>query len=268
MTGKTTSQSTDMALNNCFGAHVYNKTVTEVEVSLHEIFTEHDLISNLQDKINYKFNNLDHLIMALTHRSFIHEYVKQKRSSYERLEFLGDSILGSFVTYRLYHKFPHSAEGKLSKLRSALVNENTLAQISQFIEADKCILLGKGELQNKLTNSIISDVFEALIGAITLDSSIEKAYEVLAYIISEFEKSTEQEFFSEKKLYLFDPKTTLQELIMKEYKSLPVYKSSSVDGGFKVQLIINDEKVDELTGLSKKQVQKDLALKYLNTILK
>ncbi|WP_198295311.1 hypothetical protein [Bacteriovorax sp. DB6_IX] len=76
-----------MALNNSFGAFVYEKTIAKAEVSLQEIFTQSQLITELQQQINYQFQELDHLIESLTHRSFVHEFSKQKRRSYERLEF-------------------------------------------------------------------------------------------------------------------------------------------------------------------------------------
>jgi ribonuclease-3 len=257
-----------MTLNNTFGVFVYDKTITKAEASLQEIFTNHELIVELQAKIGHQFNEINHLVNAVTHRSFVHEYTESKRQSYERLEFLGDSVLGSYISYILFKKFENEAEGKLSKLRSALVNERSLAELGRYIGAHKCLLLGRGELQAELTDSIICDVFEAVLGAVTLDASIHRTYEVLEFIISNFEKENSQEFFSEKKLYLFDPKTTLQELTMKQYKSLPIYEAHQIEGGFKVELIIDSKKVCELSGTSKKQVQKELALKYLNSISK
>lgn len=267
MTGKTTSQSTDMALNNSFGAFVYEKTIAKAEVSLQEIFTQSQLITELQQQINYQFQELDHLIESLTHRSFVHEFSKQKRRSYERLEFLGDAVLGSYITYELFTKFADESEGKLSKLRSALVNERALADIGRFIKIDQMVLLGKGELVNPINDSIICDVFEALIGAVTMDTDMNRAYELLQDIIGEYESFSRSAFIDEKKLYLFDPKSTLQELTMREYKTLPEYRAKSIEEGFLVELHINDQKVDEIIGHSKKQLQKELALRYLNSIL-
>ncbi|OIQ17886.1 MAG: ribonuclease III [Bacteriovorax sp. MedPE-SWde] len=267
MTEKTTFQS-DNAFSNDFGVFVYEQTITKSSGSLVEIFQNHGLITQLQDRLGYQFNQINYLINALTHRSFVHEYTHEARTSYERLEFLGDSVLGSYVSYALFEKYSDCSEGKLSKLRSALVNEHSLAKLGRFLGADKCLLLGRGELQSELNDSLICDVVEAILGAITLDDSINRAFEALANIISQYELEMKEDFFSEKKLYLFDPKTTLQELTMKEYKSLPVYESHNVEGGFRVELFVNDEKVEEVTCHSKKIAMKELALKYLNKITK
>ncbi|EQC52696.1 putative ribonuclease III [Bacteriovorax sp. DB6_IX] len=111
---------------------------------------------------------------------------------------------------------------------------------------------------------IICDVFEALIGAVTIDTDMNRAYELLQHIIGEYESFSRSAFIDEKKLYLFDPKSTLQELTMREYKTLPEYRAKSIEEGFLVELHINDKKVDEIIGHSKKQLQKELALRYLN----
>ena len=182
---KTTS-SENTTLNSKFSSMVYKKTITNKEETLADIFTLDDSVTIFQQRLGYTFNNIDLLIRALSHTSFVHEYSTTSRKSYERLEFLGDSILGSFVTTSLFTIFPNFTEGKLSKLRSALVNEQSLAHLGRYIGAGEFILLGKGELKSELNDSIISDVFEAIIGAITLDSTINDSFNILSQIIENY----------------------------------------------------------------------------------
>lgn len=256
---KTTSSTAINSACNEFGKLVYNKTIVDKSTTLQEIFASNLLVSDVLCKVGYQFQDINLLIRSVTHRSFIHEYSNEERKSYERLEFLGDSVLGSYTSFILFNIFTDFSEGKLSKLRSALVNEASLAKLGKFLGLDKIVLLGKGELQSQINDSLVCDLFEALLGAITLDDSINKTFEVLDRIVKSYEDETGEKFFCESKSLVFDPKTTLQEMTMKSFKSLPVYKSHKEGSEFRVELWIEGYMLLELTSHSKKLAMKELA---------
>ena len=201
-------------------------------VAIMDSFPSHLQIIQLQHKSNYRFKNYRYLFQALCHRSFIHEQ-KQDLCSNERLEFLGDSLLGALVTKELFHRYPGLREGDLSKIRGALVNKDKLSEIAQFLGLPDMIFLGKGELggdKKKIHSSLWADAFESLIAAIYLDSSILDCFECLKKVLLSFDSN----FFSDKHLLTFDPKTKLQELSLKHYKVLPTYRSQELKKDGKV----------------------------------
>ncbi|WP_084703507.1 ribonuclease III family protein [Bacteriovorax sp. Seq25_V] len=245
-------------MDNQFSAMLYEKSVLGTQC-VRELFKAQDSLITLQKNINYTFKNLDLLFQAFTHRSFVHEYTREKLRNYERLEFLGDSVLGSYVALKLYSIFDEEKEGVLSKIKSSLVNETKLASIGKGLELQSMILLGKGELALGPTDSVISDVFEAVIGAISLDASNDVAFKTLDYIIGEFEKKNEITFFDANNASVFDPKTTLQEETMRRFKVLPEYLSSKNGEEFLVSVSVCGVKLHELTNISKKRAMKELA---------
>ncbi len=251
-------QSSNNTLDNQFSAMLYEKSVLGTQCA-RELFKAQDSLITLQSKINYTFKNQNLLFQACTHRSFVHEYTREQLQNYERLEFLGDSVLGSFIAMKLYAIFNEEKEGVLSKLKSSLVNESKLACIGKGLGLAPFILLGKGELTTGPTDSVISDVFEAIIGAITLDSSINSAFESLEFTISEFEKKNNLVFFNGENADIFDPKTTLQEETMKRFKVLPEYLSEKEGEEFLVSINICGMKLHELRNISKKKAMKELA---------
>jgi len=235
------------------------------------VLGDHQILLTLQENISHKFKNTSLLIEALAHSSFGHEKLGDSTKSYERLEFLGDSVLGLIVTDTLQEKFPDLAEGKLSKLRASLVNEQTLGKLASFICLEDAILLGKGEVQNQgnRRSSILCDVFESLIGAIYKDSSLETAKVSFNKIIDNYETKNKTKFFDQNKLQDFDGKTRLQELTMALYKTLPTYKSVQLESGlFEVRAIVADKY--EISGEypSKKKGEQDLAKKLIEKINK
>jgi len=125
-------------------------------------------MDKLQQKINYQFKDVALLKLALTHRSM-------GKNNNERLEFLGDSILGLVISRELYKRFDHVAEGKLSRLRSHLVRGQTLAQLARELELSDILILGPGELKSGgfRRESIQADAVEAIFGAVLLDSGFE-----------------------------------------------------------------------------------------------
>jgi ribonuclease-3 len=219
-------------------------------------------VLTLLNTINYKFKNLELLFKALGHSSFGHEFLGDSSKSYETLEFLGDSVLGLIITETLQEKFPELTEGMLSKFRASLVNEESLGKLSNAIGLSKVILVGKGEYRNlgHERSSVMSDVFEALLGGIYKDSNLETAKKALLHIINLYEKENETEFFNLDNIIQFDSKTRLQELTMAIYKSLPVYKSEEVEGNqFKINLLINNKICASGTFQSKKKGERELA---------
>lgn len=162
--------------------------------------------------IDYRFRDPDLLKQALTHRSHGERH-------YERLEFLGDSLLSLIVSDLLYQAHPHAAEGELSRMRSRLVRDATLAEIARELDLSRYLRLGQGELRSGgfLRESILADVVEALIGAAYLDGGFEPAHSLVAQLVGQRLADlpdAEQ---------LKDPKTRLQELLQAHGLDLPDY---------------------------------------------
>ncbi len=245
-----------------FSHDAYQIVIKAKSKSLETLFLNAPVINQLQGFIEYRFKNISLLIRALTHSSFAHEY-HESLKSYERLEFLGDSVVGAFITRNLFENFDHFQEGKLSKLKSALVSEETLSKLARSLKLEQLVLRGKGELKEEVNDSILCDLFESLIGAIVVDHSVEKAFRTLELIIRKFEESQGCKFFDESLLAYFDPKTTLQEITMKKFQKLPKYKFEKKDEVFQVELWINGTKHQTVKSISKKQAMKEVALKYL-----
>jgi ribonuclease-3 len=170
-------------------------------------------------KLGYQFDNPALLSLALTHRSADSQHN-------ERLEFLGDSILSFIIADDLYHRFPKVNEGDMSRMRATLVRGNTLAELGREFGLGDHLKLGPGELKSGgfRRDSILADAVEAIIGAIYLDSDIEKVREiVLAWYQSRLDAI--QPGVSQK-----DPKTRLQEFLQGRRKPLPVYTVTTIKG--------------------------------------
>ena len=159
----------------------------------------------LQKRIGYDFRSGDLLIRALSHSSYVNELKMNRHDDYERMEFLGDAVLELTVSEFLYKKNTSMREGDMTKLRASLVCEPTLAYCAQEgMELGKFILLGKGEDASggRGRDSIVSDVFEAIVGAIYLDGGFEAAKDfIYRFVLEDYEKKTE----------FVDSKTILQE---------------------------------------------------------
>ncbi len=180
-----------------------------------------DKLGAYEKTIGYTFINRDYLIQALTHRS-------ASPVHYERLEFLGDSILGVIIADELYHRFTKVGEGDLTRMRSTLVRESTLAEIARGFNLSEYLIMGPGELKSGgfRRESILADVVEATLAAVYLDSgrNFEKARELVQTWFSE-KLRTVHPGFDQK-----DPKTQLQEYLQGRHHSLPVYRVVSITG--------------------------------------
>lgn len=194
-------------------------------------------MEKLQKNIDYKFNNIDLLKQALTHRSV-------GKQNNERLEFLGDSILGSIISRELYQRFPLIDEGQLSRLRSDLVRGQMLAKLAKAIQLSEQLILGQGELKSGgfRRESIQADAFEAVLGAIFLDSDYSTVNRVILNLYKELLDEANPE------TSLKDFKTQLQEILQKSGSDLPQYdliKTSGKDHDaiFSVRCSLNNENI-------------------------
>ncbi len=166
-------------------------------------------INELEKKIEYCFREKALLKQALTHSSFVNEQRIKKLPDYERLEFLGDAVLELTTSDFLFRRFPDVREGELTKRRASIVCGSSLAQCAENISLGEYILMGRGEESTggRHKENMISDVMEAVIGAIYLDGGFEKAVAFIQrFVLSDFE---------EKRLF-YDSKTLLQEYVQKE----------------------------------------------------
>ncbi len=170
-------------------------------------------LKRIQQILGYQFKQPDLLIQALTHRSANHQHN-------ERLEFLGDAILGSVIATKLYQMFPDADEGQLSRLRSFLVKEKALSELAKQLDFSQFLILGSGELKSGgfRRDSILSDTFEAIIGAVLLDSDYATTQ---SYILNIYQqKLTEISLEKAQK----DPKTRLQEWLQARGLKTPDYR--------------------------------------------
>ena len=169
----------------------------------------------IEKKLGYKFKDRKLLKTALTHSSYANETSVE---SNERLEFLGDAVLGFVVARVLYDRYPDAAEGKLSKMRSAIVSRMNFAHYAQELKIDKQLLLGKGEENTggSLRQSNLAGAFESVIGAIFIDGGYRKVNSIITKLLKNC-LSGDQEIFK-------DYKTKLQEVAQRKFRKVPKYK--------------------------------------------
>jgi len=215
----------------------------------------------LERKIDYSFTNRDFLLQALTHRSM-------GGAHNERLEFLGDSLLGMFIAEALYIKFPNVAEGDLSRMRATLVRGQTLAELARDFEVGDFLRLGPGELKSGgfRRDSILADSVEAIIAAVYLDSDMKQC-ESLVLNWYQSRLNSIEPGVSQK-----DPKTQLQEWLQGRRLPLPTYEVLEVTGQAHNQRFTMScavEGVDEKAigvGTSRRKAEQDAAQKALEVI--
>lgn len=226
----------------------------------------HAQIPLLEEKLCYSFQNKSLLILAFTHRSFLNENRELTCEHNERLEFLGDAILDLLASEYLYLKLPDYSEGELSRLRSRLVEASACLSYIQKWGVEKYILLGKGEKMNdgRGRDSILSDLFEAIIGAIYLDSGFEETKKFLLHHFTEsFEEIIKQPAQNWKAL--------LQDYSQKKYQQTPVYEVQEAIGPdhskiFSIVVYINGQEVGSGKGSSKKEAQQAAAADALSHV--
>lgn len=214
-------------------------------------------MKEIEKKIGYEFSDKELLKTALSHSSYANE--NHTRNN-ERLEFLGDSVLSIIVSDYIFKKMENVNEGDLSKFRATLVCEQSLAEIAKKINLSELVFLGRGEekMGGRRRPSIISDAFEAVLGAIYLDGGMDTARKWLLGLIEERILET-----LTGKLYR-DYKTTLQEIVQRDGKSSVTYKTISENGmehnkSFEVQVFVNGEPKCKALGHSKKEAEQAAA---------
>lgn len=227
-------------------------------------------LERLQERLGYFFGDRAILLQAMTHTSYGHEFNSEKPLALkdnERLEFLGDAILDVIISDILLEAFPEGAEGHLSKMRAAVVNEKTLAQVARSIGLSDCLRLGKGEVQTggKEKASILSSAFEALIAAIYLDGGFHAVYPVIRHMFSPM-------FVEERELMVFyDHKTQLQELVQAKWRVTPSYNLIQTSGPdhakvFEVEVRMQGRILALATGTSKKEAEQNAASRAIQII--
>ncbi len=226
-------------------------------------------LRNLQEKIAYYFNDINMLDNALIHRSFVNENPALSCKDNERLEFLGDAVIGLCVSDILIKKFADYTEGQLSKLRAYVVNEYSLASVARKLNIGDHLLLGKGEESSggRMKASILSNAFEAITAAIYLDSGFTEAYKFLEDI---FESLIEE---GTKSLIYKDYKTALQEICQNRFKETPKYMliretGPDHDKVFEVGLACAGTINATGAGKSKKEAEQRAAQKALKELMK
>lgn len=218
-------------------------------------------IKELEQRIGYRFHDISLLKRALTHSSFTNEQKINRTGDYERLEFLGDAVLELTSSEFLFHEHPEVPEGELTKMRASMVCEPALAFCARDLELGKFIRLGKGEENTggRERDSIISDVMEAVTGAIYLDGGMEPARQFInRFILSDLEN---------KRLF-YDSKSNLQEVIQGKLKKEFWYELLEESGPehnkvFKVSVHMEDEILGEGAGKTKKAAEQQAAYKAL-----
>lgn len=209
---------------------------------------------NLEEKLGYKFKDEKLLKTALTHKS-----VKGGANN-ERLEFLGDAVMDLVIGDYLFHKFSRLSEGDLSKLRAALVNEKSFAELAKYLNLSQLINISPAEEHNggRLKASILSDAFEALMGAIYLESGFDA---VRAASLKAFERCYPDINFDR---MVKDYKTALQELTQARFAEIPKYvlvgsKGPDHKKEFEIALILNEREISRAAGKSKKEAEQKAA---------
>ena len=214
---------------------------------------------NLEKKIKISFKNKSLLVKSLTHKSF------DKKNNNEKIEFLGDRVLGLVMAKKLLEIYPNEKEGILDKKFAFLVNKKTCLEIAKKIELDKYILtFNLRNKKNLIEDKVLSDSCEALIGSIYLDQGFQSVEKVILNLWSDQIKNSI--------VTHIDAKTKLQEFSLKKFKKLPIYKVISNTGPkhkplFKVGVKLQDTKFYVSQGKSKKDAEQNAAVLCLNDIV-
>ena len=215
---------------------------------------------SLEKKMKINFKNKNLLIKSLTHKSL------NKVNNYEKLEFLGDRVLGLVIAKKLLEIYPNEKEGILDKKFASLVNKKTCLEIAKKIELHKYILsLNTKNTKNIIVDKVLADCCEALIGSVYLDNGFNSVEKVILNLWSNHIKNSI--------VTKIDPKTKLQEFSLKKFKKLPIYKVVSNTGPrhkplFKVGVKLIDTKFYISEGKSKKDAEQNAAILCLKNIKK
>jgi len=229
-------------------------------------------LEKLQETLGYRFRNVDLLIRALVHRSFAYEN-QEVAVDNERLEFLGDSVLGLAISHSLIELFPDCDEGELSRLRSSIVNERELAQIALSVNLGDFLLLGKGEELSggRQKSSLLANGLEAVLAAVYLDGGLDPVIQLVRQVFHDYLEHKEEEHLF--KALDKDYKTQLQEITQAKLKLTPVYFLEAEEGPdhdktFFMRVAIEDRVLAHGFGKSKKEAQQEAARRAIIEIEK
>ena len=213
-----------------------------------------------QKKAGCKFKNIQLLDIAFHHRSFFNEHSDSPVNN-ERLEFLGDSVLGMIVAAELYLAHPDKSEGDLAKIKAAVVSEDSLFPIALNLTIDRYLMLGHGEEMSggRKKKALLADALEALIGALYLDSGFKTVQQFVLRIIK-----PQLQLVEENKHQYRDYKSLLQEYVQKKYRIIPKYVLVETHGPdhdrvFQVKVVIKDTEYEPALGKSKKEAEQAAA---------
>ena len=222
-------------------------------------------IDKLQQTIGYQFSDIALLNAALTHSSFANESKKNRNSSNERLEFLGDSVLGMTVAELIYTTKSDMTEGQMTKMRAELVCEKNLTRLAKKIDLSSCLILGKGEEKNggRQRPSILADAFEAVIAAIYLDGGIKPVFDFISSFLDLNEGSSAPRNS--------DYKTALQEIIQEKSGQKLFYTIIGESGPdhlkvFEVEVRLNGKPIGAGDGKTKKEAEQNAAKSALKRL--
>ncbi|MFC1888564.1 ribonuclease III [Thermodesulfobacteriota bacterium] len=227
-----------------------------------------DLLRELEEILGYVFRDCSILDRALTHSSYANETAFAHMRDNERLEFLGDAVLGLSITDLIMEHFPDAPEGEMTRIRSALVNETQLAEVSQKMGFGKYLLLGRGEEMTggRVKSSILADTYEAILGALYMDGGYAPSIDVVrAHFSEKLEEAHRGEIFR-------DYKTSLQEIVQARYGHTPVYVHVGESGPdhekvYEVEIRIAEELFGNSQGRSKKEAEQKAAEAALKMII-
>lgn len=217
-------------------------------------------VQNLEKQLGYRFTDVELLRCALTHSSYANEHHGNHLTCNERLEFLGDSILGLVTAEHLYHRFPTLPEGRMTRLRAELVCEQSLVCVAQTLHLGDYLRLGRGEENTggRRRPSIQADCVEAIIAAIYLDSGMEQAKAFIQrYILSQLDRGITPERST-------DNKTGLQELVQRKSGQVLSYELRKESGPdhckeFTMAVCLNGKEIGQGTGHTKKEAEQAAA---------
>ena len=223
---------------------------------------------DLETKLGYVFRDKSLLLEAVTHRSLSNELAEEDRRDNERLEFLGDAVLGLIVSEWLLELFPREDEGDLTRLRASLVQERRLFEVARGLGLGMHLHLGKGEerMGGRNKPSVLADALEAVIGAVYLDGGPEPAR---AFVRGRFQGFLDG--MARNRFLLADPKTRLQEMCLALFRAPPEYAVVDEQGPdhektFFVDLSVQGLRLASGKGRSKKDAEQDAAQRFLQSL--
>ncbi len=212
------------------------------------------ILIKLQKTIKVKFKNIELLKKAITHKSF------DSINNYEKLEFLGDRLLGLIISKKLLSMYPDVKEGLLDKKLASLVNKEKCYEVGKKLKLDEFVLVGNNKKNSKVEIKIVSDCIESLIGAIYYERGFD--------FVEKFVLNLWKDMLESSKITLIDAKTKLQEYSLKKFKILPIYKLLNTSGPkhkpiFRIAVRLKNSEFIDGAGKSKKIAEQDAANRYI-----